>query len=370
VTGSGVYVHVPFCAHRCSYCSFVTSVGRQEEGAYFEALEREAATRLGEIPGPVETAYFGGGTPSYVDPTRLGRLIRLLTTGSALEEVTVEGNPDDLEAQTLDSLAAAGVNRLSVGVQSLEDGELALLERRHDSAGALVALRRAVTRFQRVSADLMIGIPGQSRESLRHSVEGILESGVGHVSAYLLEVEKAPGLIKLRQGSPWLFPDDEEVSERWDAVDEMLESAGLVRYELSNWARTGQESRHNLKYWTAEPVLGLGLAAHSFDGETRRANTASMGEYLRRAEEQGSAVVAWSRLSSDEALRERVLLGLRIASGVLEGDFDRARSTAGADERERLGRCEEAGLLERRGDRIRLTRRGVLLSNEVFSQLL
>ncbi len=368
MTGSGVYVHVPFCAHRCSYCSFVTFVGQLGEGAYFDALEREGAARLGEVPEPIETAYFGGGTPSTVDPTRLGRLIRLMAAAGA-GEITAEGNPDDLDARTLDALADVGVNRLSVGVQSLVDGELALLERRHDSAGALLALRRAVERFRRVSADLMIGVPGQTRESLRRSVEGILESGVGHVSAYLLEVEKAPGLLALREGSPGLFADDEEVAGRWETVDETLEAAGLTRYELSNWARTGQESRHNLKYWRAEPVLGLGLAAHSFDGETRCANTASMEEYLRQVNEQGSAVVSRSRLSPDEALRERVLLGLRVASGVTVEDFERARSTAGADEQERLDRCGEAGLLERRDGRVRLTRHGVLLSNEVFSLL-
>ncbi len=369
MTAFGVYVHVPFCAHRCSYCSFVSFLGREGERPYFEALEMEAAARLGEVPGPVDTVYFGGGTPSYVDPTRLGRMIRLVAAGASLDEVSVEGNPDDLDARTIDLLAAQGVNRLSVGVQSLEDGELVLLERRHDSAGALVALKRAATRFRRISADLMIGVPGQTRESLRRSVEGLLESGVGHVSAYLLEIEKAPGLMTLREGSPELFADDEEVADRWEAVDEMLEAAGLRRYELSNWARTGQESRHNLKYWRAEPVLGLGVAAHSFDGEKRLANAASMEEYLRRVGEKGSAVVASSRLSPEEALRERVLLGLRIASGVLEVDFDRARSTAGSDERERLDRCEEAGLLERSDGQVRLTRRGVLLSNEVFSQL-
>ena len=370
MTGSGVYVHVPFCAHRCSYCSFVTAVGRQGEDAYFDALEREAGARLGEIPLPIDTTYFGGGTPSYVDPARLGRILRLVKgAGARLIEVTAEGNPDDLDESRLDRLRAAGVNRLSVGVQSLDDGELVMLERRHDSASALLAVRRAAARFERVSADLMIGIPGQTRESLRRSVEGILDCGAGHVSAYLLEIEKAPGLLALRKGSPGLFADDEEVAERWDQVDGLLEGAGVARYELSSWARPGQESRHNLKYWEGEPILGLGLAAHSFDGETRRANTASMEEYILRVGERGAAETARTRLSADEAIRERVLLRLRIASGASEEEFDRAAATTGPDERERLGRCEEAGLLERREGRVRLTRRGVLLSNEVFSLL-
>ena len=369
MTGPGVYLHVPFCAHRCSYCSFVTFAGRQGEAAYFDALEREAAARLGEISRPVTSVYFGGGTPSSVEPERLGRLVRLVAAGDRPEEVTAEGNPDDLGPETVEGLRAAGVNRLSVGVQSLDDGELVYLERRHDAAGALSALSRAVKRFPRVSADVMIGIPGQTRASLRRSLDGILGSGVGHVSAYLLEIEKAPGLIGLRAASPDLFADDEEMAGRWEEADEVLESAGLARYELSNWARPGEESRHNLKYWTGEPVLGLGLAAHSFDGETRSANTASMADYLRRVNGEGRAAVSRSRLEASEALRERVLLGLRLSPGVPEEEFGRARATADADARERLDRCEEAGLLVRKEGRISLTRRGVLLSNEVFSLL-
>jgi oxygen-independent coproporphyrinogen-3 oxidase len=284
-------------------------------------------------------------------------------------EVTAEGNPDDLDARRLAGLEAAGVNRLSMGVQSLHDQELLYLERRHDAAGALAALERAVLRFARVSADLMIGIPGQTRASLRGTLEGLLRTGVGHVSAYLLEIDKAPGLIALRKASAELFADDDEMAERWEEADEVLESAGLARYELSNWARPGEESRHNLKYWTGEPVLGLGLAAHSFDGETRSANTASMEDYRRRVGGEGRAIIASSRLSPSEAVRERVLLGLRLSQGVPEGQFERARSTLSENERERLERCEEAGLLVRANGRIRLSRRGVLLSNEVFSLL-
>ena len=368
MTGPGVYVHVPFCAHRCSYCSFVTFAGRQGEEGYFEALEREAEARLGDLGGAAETLYFGGGTPSYVEAGRLGRLAALVGL-PGLAEVTAEGNPDDLEPAKLEGLAAAGVGRLSVGVQSLDDRELVHLERRHDAAGARAALRRGVKAFARVSADVMIGIPGQTRDSLRRSVEEIVALGTGHVSAYLLEIEKAPGLVALRAGSPGLFADDEEMADRWELVDALLEGSGLARYELSNWAKPGQESRHNLKYWTGEPVLGLGLAAHSFDGAVRSANTAAMGEYVRRVAETGTAAVAETRLSPEERQRERVMLGLRLAAGVSEEEFVQARASAGAGERERLDRCEEAGLLERTGGRIRLTRRGVLLSNEVFALL-
>ena len=368
---SGVYVHVPFCAHRCTYCSFVTSTSREREDDYFLAVEAEARARFAEVAG-VETVYFGGGTPSYVEPSRLGRILELLAPGGlpALVEVTAEGNPDDLGERRLEELAGIGVTRLSVGVQSLSDAELVLLERRHDAAGAAAALRRGVAVFSRVSADLMIGVPGQTRESLRKSLDGILETGVGHVSAYLLEIEKAPGLLTLRRDSPGLFPDDDELADRWEEVDARLTLAGLRRYELSNWARVGEEGLHNLKYWRSEPVLGLGLAAHSFDGSVRRANTASMDDYLARVARDGRAVVSEVRLRPDESLRERALLALRLAEGVSEPLLESAASTLGRSDRQRLGEAEEAGLLVRSGGRVRFSPRGVLLSNEVFSVLL
>ncbi len=230
--------------------------------------------------------YFGGGTPSYVDAPRLGRLLGTLEEIFGLSsdvEITAEANPDDLDfREGLTQLRALGVNRLSVGVQSLVDAELVPLERRHDAAQALRAVREAVEAFGNVSADLMIGIPGQTRESLQASVEGLLDAGVSHLSVYLLEIEKAPRLVALKRESPDLFADDDEMADRWLEVDESLEKAGLPRYELSNWAKPGRESRHNLKYWTLVPVLGFGVAAHSFDGKRRYANTGMLAEYLKR----------------------------------------------------------------------------------------
>lgn len=369
----GAYVHVPYCAHRCSYCSFVAVTGRESEEAYFDALVSEARARAGEVEGPLETVYFGGGTPSFAEPGSLGRVMAALREAVGVApgaEVTAEANPDDLDAERLDGLLQAGVNRLSVGVQSLRDEELAPLERRHDADSALRALGRAVRAGLRTSADLMIGIPGQSRESLLAAVAGIVGAGVGHVSAYLLEIEKAPRLVALRESRPELFAADEEAAARWEAVDAACEAAGLPRYETSNWARPGEESRHNLKYWRREPVLGLGVSAASFDGRTRRTNSGSIPAYLAAIAARGSAFVAEEALEADAALREGVLLGLRTASGVGEEAFEAARATIGSSDRARLEDAFAAGLLDRDGGRVRLTRAGVLLSNEVFSLLL
>ena len=192
------------------------------------------------------------------------------------------------------------------------------LERRHDAAGARRAVEEACRLFGNVSADLMIGIPGQTRTTLRQSVDGLLGAGIRHLSVYLLEIEKAPRLVRLRAERPELFADDDEMADRWLEVDERLEASGLPRYEISNWARPGFESRHNLKYWTLAPVLGFGVAAHSFDGRRRSANTGMLMEYLRRtrAGESTTATVEENAGGSDFLRRkERLMLGLRLASG-------------------------------------------------------
>jgi oxygen-independent coproporphyrinogen-3 oxidase len=386
----GAYVHIPFCAHRCAYCSFVALEGRSEEKDFFEGVEREIRGRGGAPPAgdapairDLDTVYFGGGTPSYVDGRHLRRLLGTLEEVFGLSsdiEVTAEANPDDLDGETLRALHDNGVSRLSLGVQSLRDAELVALERRHDAATARRAVREAVSAFGNVSADLMIGIPGQTRETLRASLDGLLEAGVSHLSAYLLEIEKAPKLVALKSDRPDLFADDDEMADRWLELDERLEASGLPRYEISNWARPGFESRHNLKYWTLAPVLGFGVAAHTFDGRRRSANTGSLAEYLRRtrAGEPTTATIEENAGDSDSLrTKERLMLGLRLAGGVSSSSFEEIRASLPAAEAVRIRDAFDAGLLETVGEagergasRVRLTRRGVLLSNEVFSLFL
>jgi oxygen-independent coproporphyrinogen-3 oxidase len=363
----GAYVHVPFCAHRCTYCSFVALEGKREEEDFFEGLEREVCSRGGEAAGGLksfDTVYFGGGTPSYVDAPRLGRLLGTLEEIfgiSSNSEIAAEANPDDLDASKFDSLREAGVNRLSIGVQSLVDAELVPLERRHDAAAARKAVREAVAAFGNVSADLMIGIPGQTRESLRASLDG------------LLEIEKAPRLVALKRERPALFADDDEMADRWLEVDERLEQAGLPRYELSNWAKRGSESRHNLKYWTRIPVLGFGVAAHSFDGKRRFANTGMLAEYLKRTAAGASPIATFEETEDSDFLRrkEGLMLGLRLSGGVPSSSFEEIRKVLPEAAALQLGDAFAADLLEEISSppRVRLTRKGVLLSNEVFSAL-
>ncbi len=372
----GAYVHVPFCAHRCAYCSFVALEGKSEEKNFFEGVQSEIRSRAAEAAGArldFDSVYFGGGTPSYVNARRLGDVLGTLEDVFGLSadvEITVEANPDDLTPARLSELRATGTSRLSVGVQSLVDAELQLLERRHTAATALEALRASVPLFGSVSADLMIGVPGQTRASLETSVEGLLGAGIRHLSAYLLEIEKAPRLVRLRSDRPDLFADDDEMADRWELVDDLCASAGLPRYEISSWASPGFESRHNLKYWTMEPVLGFGVAAHSFDGKRRTANTGSLTEYLKRTREGKSPCVVEEETTRDSLRKkESLMLGLRLARGVPSSSFEEVSEALPAAEASRIRDAFDAGLLVRENGRVALTRRGVLLSNEVFSLL-
>lgn len=338
------------------------------------------------MPGgrrPFDSVYFGGGTPSYVDAPRLGRLLGTLEEVFGFSsdlEITAEANPDDLDPAKVAGLREAGINRLSVGVQSLVDAELVPLERRHGGAQALRAVRAAVAGFGSVSADLMIGIPGQTRESLGTSLEGLLQAGVSHLSVYLLEIEKAPRLVALKRERPGLFADDDEMADRWLEVDERLEKAGLPRYELSNWAKPGHESRHNLKYWTQVPVLGFGVAAHSFDGKRRTANTGMLAEYLKRTGAGVSPVTTTEEAEDSDLPRrkEGLMLRLRLSSGVPSFSFEEISKALPAAGAQQFKDAFAAGLLEEislpapastGARRVRLTRKGVLLSNEVFAAL-
>jgi oxygen-independent coproporphyrinogen-3 oxidase len=372
VSRAGAYIHVPYCAHRCTYCSFVALTDRSTEEDYFEALLREIGARRAEVSGPLDTVYFGGGTPSFVATSHLEAVVGQIQSVFGLDasaEVTAEANPDDLTSEKFDELAALGVNRLSLGVQSLVDEELVWLERRHGAEAGQKAVSEAVRRFGNVSADLMIGIPEQTRGTLLETARRLVELGIRHISVYLLEMEKAPRLVKLKEEQPGLFPDDEEMADRWLAVDDFFSSKGLMRYEFSNWARPGFESRHNLKYWQRAPTIGFGVSAHSFDGRVRRANTGSTSEYIRRIRDSGMAIVSETAIEGFEQEKEEMMLGLRLRDGVPENRFNAVLARLDRLDSDDLRSALEAGLLERVEGHVRLTRDGVLVSNEIFSAL-
>jgi oxygen-independent coproporphyrinogen-3 oxidase len=369
----GLYVHLPYCASRCGYCAFVVTTDGSTRDAYLTAVETEAElARRESTPDPLDSIYLGGGTPSLLPPAAVARLLDALRGRFEVAsdaEITLEANPEDVTAGAAHSWQEAGINRVSIGIQSLEERELAAVGRRHDAAGARRALETLAGTPLSVSADLILGLPGQTRDSFRRSLGGILGANVGHVSVYLLETEKSKVIEEDRRLRPDRYLSDDAQAEAWLELTERLGSGGYRHYEISNWARPGREARHNLKYWSRSPTLGLGVSAHEFRGGRRRANVSGLEGYLRGVAE-GRRPVAFDRaIDAAEAAREEVFLGLRLAEGVPTGRI--AGLVEGSEDPTLSGDLEawfEAAILERRGGRTRFTERGFLVSNEVLSR--
>ncbi len=360
----GLYLHVPFCRTRCRYCDFYrVGENRERMDRFVAALEREIDGWT-ELHGrPVDTLFLGGGTPSLLEPAEVAAILaRLRLRFEVLPgaEITAEANPSDLAPEKLAGLRAAGVNRLSIGVQSFSDRELRLLGRRHDGARAeLVVAEARAAGFDNLSIDLMVGIPGQTDGSFATSLARAIALGPDHLSLYLLEVHPGSEIDYLKRERPGLFAGDEPQRRRYLRMRDRLTRAGYEHYEISNFARPGRRCRHNLRYWRCDPWLGLGPAAHSFVDGRRFRHLPDLDAWI----EQPNAI---EELPSDPAA-ERVFLGLRLADGIDE----RLLEEAGIDPREtdrRLVRLSD--FLERKDGRIRLTPEGLLLSNPVLAELL
>jgi oxygen-independent coproporphyrinogen-3 oxidase len=373
-----LYVHVPFCRLVCAYCDFVTVGGRAADiPRYVAALRAELALR--PAPGVLATVYFGGGTPSLLKADAVGGLLAAAEGRwrATPQEVTLEANPSSREAPDWAGLRGAGVNRISLGAQSLRDADLRALARGHTAAevrAAFAAARRAG--FDNVSLDLIYGIPGQTLAGWRANLLAALRLEPDHISLYALQLALSPdewaaaprpGAIRWRRRVA-ARQDDAEASAQYRAAEEMLEAAGYRHYELSSWARPGFESRHNGAYWARRAYTGIGAGAHSYDGVARRSwNQRDLDAYLAdvvagRLPEAGSETL-------DEATRafEAVALGLRRVDGLSRAEF---QAEFGADPVERFADAVAStvadGLLELGADRIRLTAAGRLLASEAL----
>ena len=375
---AGIYIHIPFCRSRCSYCDFAT--GAFESGLaerYVCALVEEFASfRLpGGDASEADTVYFGGGTPSLLAPAQLARLLEAAHARFRIHpdaEVTLEMNPGTVTPAILSAFRRAGVNRASFGAQTFDDRELRRLGRTHtvsDTRRTLQDLRDAG--FTDISFDLIAGLPEQSLSVWSRNLDEALALRPEHLSLYLLEVHEATPLAEQIRRGMWRAPDADLAAEMYEMMVERTRAAGFVQYEISNFCRPGYESRHNMKYWAGAPYYGFGCSAHSFDG--RRARWSNERDARRYAEmieaERRSAIVEKTTLDAREAGAEALFLGLRLLQrGV---DLKEHRARFGADVRAEYGadlqRFSEAGLVEMRGDRLCLTPSGALLSNEVFA---
>ncbi|MFH1177382.1 MAG: radical SAM family heme chaperone HemW [Acidobacteriota bacterium] len=368
---TGLYIHLPFCRSRCSYCTFTSTTELGLLPRTVAAICRELATAARHARRPLASVYFGGGTPSLLDETQMlalageiQRAFRLLPGA----EITLEANPDDATPARLALWRSAGINRISLGVQSFSDAVLRLLDRRHDAAAALAAAQAVKDAGFALSLDLMLGLPGLGRRELEDTLARTLALGPQHVSAYLLEMDKPHRLGALAQRRADLFPDPDAAARQYLAVGRTLVAAGYRHYEVSSFALPGHQARHNLRYWLGLPVLAGGVAAHGQSGRQRWANTSGLATYLAAIEE-GATAREWSRrLSPPEALKESVMLGLRLARGMHEETLERCGDIA-PGLRDRLADFFALGLARRRGRWIRLTPRGWLVSNELLATL-
>ncbi|MEO8432207.1 MAG: radical SAM family heme chaperone HemW [Acidobacteriota bacterium] len=368
---AGLYVHLPYCRSRCDYCSFVVTTDQSSRAAYLRALETEASLAVPDASGAAfDTIYLGGGTPSLMPPDDLARLLALLRERFRVlpgSEVTLEANPDDVTAELSERWVSAGVNRVSLGVQSLSDQELAAVGRRHDAQGARRALAALRASGVSLSGDLILGLPDQTAESFRRSAEELAGSGVEHVSVYLLETEKSKIIEADRRDRPERYLADDEQADLWLALGRALAGAGFSHYEISNWAVPGREARHNSKYWRRVPTLGLGISAHELWGERRRANVSALPAYFEGIA-RGERPVATDRpVDAREKAKERIVLGLRLSEGVETSEIEAFISHT---DDSRLAAdwqaWRETGILEGGDGRTRFTERGFLLSNEVL----
>jgi oxygen-independent coproporphyrinogen III oxidase len=356
-----LYVHVPFCAHRCGYCDFVTLVGRSEQhGAYVDALLGELELELGLLAEPLETLFLGGGTPTFLPVRQLERLLGALP---AAGEVTVEANPETVTPELARSLREAGVTRVSLGAQSLQPHLLAVLERRArpaDVRRAFYALRDA--NFDNISLDLIYGIPSQSPTDLERDLAEALALGPEHISCY--ELEAKPGTRFTHAHGAELQTQAEAMEGYFEQVVDTLVIAGYRWYETSNFCRDGHVSRHNLAYWQGRDYLGIGIGAVSTVGMERWRNTPKLGAYLAsiacgdRPLREVDLLDAWTRE------RERLMLGLR-----LDEPLELAGVTSAVDHAA-LARLEALELAERTNGSVRLTRRGRFVGGAATAELM
>jgi len=368
---AGIYVHLPYCASRCGYCAFVVSTDPTSKKDYLEALSGEIALVAPEARGELfDTVYLGGGTPSLLDPGDIHRLLDRVRSSFSVAggaEVTIEANPEDVTTGKRDAWRAAGVTRVSVGVQSFSDRELSAVGRRHDAARAAEALGILAGTELSISGDLILGLPEQTADSFRTSLESLVRRGVEHVSVYLLEWDKSKAIEEDRRRAPERYLDDDAQAALWLETGETLAALGFEHYEISNWARPGRRSRHNVKYWLREPTLGLGVSAHEFFGGRRRANASGIATYLERLAAGQRAIALDRAVAAEEEASERIVLGLRLSSGVDRGEVETWMAAHGdpylPGDWKAWG---EAGWIAESNGRVALTERGFLVSNEIL----
>lgn len=362
---AGLYIHVPFCRAKCAYCDFY-SLPRLDEFAarYVDALAREWSLRQGELTENVTSLYFGGGTPSSLSAGHIARLSAWLPLPADGGEFTVEFNPEDVNVEKLKLWKDLGANRISMGVQSLNDEELKAVGRRHTAAEAISAAETLMQEFDNVSMDLIIGLPGQTVESLTRSLTRLTDLRPAHLSVYILSYEEGTRLWAMRKTGKIMETDDDTIVRMYDTVCGIMAKAGYEHYEISNFALPGRHARHNSAYWADRPYLGLGPAAHSFDGTVRRANPGNIRLWLERLEADMTACEVEEETETDR-INDRIMVNLRTARGL---DLEDLPPHYRVQIEHNLSKIP-AGRIVRKGSTITIPERGWLVSDATISDL-
>jgi oxygen-independent coproporphyrinogen-3 oxidase len=374
----GVYIHIPFCSGKCAYCDFYSLAEQSETliNNYMKALAQHME-ETGRFMGKgskggitVDTVYVGGGTPTVLGAKRLAALLKALKKNfntSTNCEITLEANPGTADTKMLKKLRRAGYNRISFGVQALQDDLLSKLGRSHTAEQAAESVREAADAgFNNISVDVMYGIPGQTRTQLNETLRSVCMWRINHLSLYGLKPE--PGTPLFEAGA--VQPKDDDQAEMYLEAVELLGREGLKQYEISNFSRHGYTCRHNCKYWTMSPYIGFGAAAHSDFGGKRYSYIKDAAGYIDGVRNSGSLMEDMQQVPLAERAGEYVMLGLRTAEGVSSNEYTRLFKASFDSLEQKLERCAKWGLAKNDNDRWRLTPKGFLVSNRIIGELL
>lgn len=358
---AGLYVHIPFCKRRCLYCDFFSTTCLERRKEYVAALLAEIRARKDEASEPIRTIYIGGGTPSTLDAEDITRILHAINAPEAIE-ITMELNPGDAMKEYMHALRAAGINRLSIGVQSFQDDLLQAIGRRHNRLQAIQAIQMAQEAgFDNLSIDLMYALPGQAMEQWKADIRTVLNLNVQHISSYGLMYEEGTALTKMRDQGQLMPIDEETENAMYDYLCEQLQQAGFVHYEVSNFALPGYEAKHNSAYWDHTPYIGVGAGAHSFVPPVRSWNPSDLDAYITGITAQNLQRES-ETLTDEDLYNERIMLGLRTNRGIAEPIPVQCRS--------KVDRLIAEHLLSRRDGQIVATQQGLHILNRIIEELM
>lgn len=375
----GIYLHIPFCRSKCLYCDFYSGGSRIADwNVYIRSMINELQARESELNFHPVTLYIGGGTPSLIPPNNLEELISTISkkTGSGpWEELTLEVNPEDVSSELCHSWKNIGINRISIGIQSLNDDELKRIGRRHDALTAMKSIELVKEEFDNVSVDLMFGLPGQRVESYKKSLDGIISLQPSHLSAYSLMLESGTAMTLLEEKGKISLPDEDEWIEMFKITTEKFQSEGYRRYEISNYSLPGYESRHNSNYWNSSPYLGLGPGAHSYDGhKTRKANPKDIKGYIKFFNEKikcENPFYIEEKLTDKEHQEEMIMTRLRTVKGL---DMKEYEEYYGENKinilRHQASGFISRGFMEEESGFLYFTEKGFLIMNDILINLI